>query len=217
MRSSTSRGATHAPIVKGKAAHPPNKHHVPGAAAAAAEKDDFIVSTPTNTPLCSSSLHLPPPPPFSPSTCHPPLYPLYFTTNLPQVNLKGSIYLLTLENEMLKKAVQTGGAGPKSTAAMTGSSTFGNSATNPVHTSASLLSSQLPNPEYPSEIGDAFEMMRQKYTQVRSRFPCACTRRCRRVKEVDKPTPCSPRTHCTTSLSPLSLSFSFPAGAQVPA
>jgi len=163
MRSST-RVVSHAPVVKGKAAHPPNKHHVPGAAAERAEKDDFIVRVwghsppffpPPSYPIPSC---LPASPLTPPSSCHP------HTT---QVNLKGSIYLLTLENEMLKKAVQTGGAGPKSSAAMmAGSTTFGNSATNPVHTSASLLSNQLPSPEYPSEIGDAFEMMRQKYTQV---------------------------------------------------
>lgn len=33
-------------------------------------------------------------------------------------------------------------------------------------TNGSLMSSQMPQAEYPTEIGDAFEMMRQKYGQV---------------------------------------------------
>lgn len=133
------------------------------------------------------------------------------------MNLKGSIYLLTLENEMLKKAVQTGGAGPKSAAAMmAGSTTFGNSALNPVHTSASLLSNQLPSPEYPSEIGDAFEMMRQKYTQVGDSAPpqplfsfFACVGSSQRPPLFQR----SPLTSAHATSHTLYLS----AGAQVPA
>ena len=90
------------------------------------------------------------------------------------VNLKGSIYLLSIENEMLKKAVNApargGGGGGGGGAA---GSPFALTRGGPAPTTASLTSSDLPPAEYPSEIGDAFEMMRQKYTQVRRRpsFP----------------------------------------------
>ena len=101
----------------------------------------------------------------APHPAHPPHYPS-------QVNLKSSIYLLSIENEMLKKATGGSGGGTmrSSAAALSGGGGAHAvplpSATQPPPTTASLLSSELPSAEFPSEIGDAFEVMRQKYTQV---------------------------------------------------
>lgn len=90
------------------------------------------------------------------------------------VNLKGQIYLLSIENEMMRKSLTSGGGStvPDSSGAGGGESprfspeSVRMSATRTV-ASADLLSSQVPAAQYPTEIGDAFELMRVKYTQVR--------------------------------------------------
>lgn len=120
------------------------------------------------------------------------------------VNLKGSIYLLSIENEMLKKAVNAPARGASgSPMALTRGA--------PAPTTAALTSSELPPAEYPSEIGDAFEMMRQKYTQVRA--PRSTWRTPPPPSAAPLPSPPTGLHAHTLALAPVGL----PAGAQVPA
>lgn len=83
--------------------------------------------------------------------------------------------MLSIENEMMRKSISTGGGGggEASGAATPRFSLVAESvrlsATRTLG-SAELLSSTVPAAQYPTEIGDAFELMRVKYTQVREGF-----------------------------------------------
>lgn len=88
------------------------------------------------------------------------------------------MYLLTLENEMMKKSIgdgpnvkayTAGGLPSLSSSRMTtmASTTV---AAQPALTTNELLSAGLPQAQYPGEISDAFEMMRQKYAQLESKY-----------------------------------------------
>jgi len=72
------------------------------------------------------------------------------------LNLKGQVYLLTIENEMMKRTVASGTVQPppsmgQRSSAPSMSATF--VAASPRETTASLVTPFLPPAEYPSEIG----------------------------------------------------------------
>jgi hypothetical protein len=119
------------------------------------------------------------------------------------MNLKGQVYLLTIENEMMKKSIVNegppghaggGGGGGGGYGGQLGASTtaaymgtprsaapgaraggaptpaLGTSSLNSPAASAALLAADLPAASYPTEISDAFEVMRQKYSQLEGRY-----------------------------------------------
>lgn len=113
------------------------------------------------------------------------------------MNLKGQVYLLTIENEMMKKSMISE-AGPQQQQQQSmmyqqhlghqpGLATLSpqhqlGSASMPrprdaapptmhsMNASSILLASDLPAASYPTEINDAFEVMRQKYAQLDHKY-----------------------------------------------
>jgi hypothetical protein len=110
------------------------------------------------------------------------------------VNLKGQLYLMSIENEIMKRGMSAPGGGALH--ATQHSDAAGGSMRSPALGTSALIASELPAASYPTEIGDAFEVMRQKYTQVR---PLCAAARARAAAP----------NHSAPSLPP--------AGAQVPA
>lgn len=87
-------------------------------------------------------------------------------------NLKGQVYLLTIENQMLKKSFDDESAAEEQRKAVA-AATPAKAPALPPRTPAADAAAATVMVDYPPEVQDAFEIMRQKYAQLEAKHTAA--------------------------------------------